>query len=292
MTLILLFQLSFVAFYLITFLIYICKRKIELSKLLKINKDDKEKFIYYREILKNYSIGELGYLFNGKKKTDLLIIAELESLKLNKNISIDKDKIDIIVDDNLHETEKYILEHYKFINDEQFKQNYLKCIKKSLSDKGCITNYTLKPDSKISICFLIFIFSFLIGWYLALLALNNSTNDSFFFITEAIIFLIVWIIGYVSSKILNFDEESIIIKTDTGKNIYLKLNGLKNYIKDFGNFDDKTLEEIGVWEDYILYAIILDESKTLSKQAKEELNNLINIIYGENYRKENLHVHN
>lgn len=78
---------------------------------------------------------------------------------------------------------------------------------------------------------------------------------------------------------LIFNKESTIIKTSIGKDIYLKLNGLKNYIKDFGNFDDRCLKEIVLWEDYILYAITLNESKTLSKQVKEELNKLIHIVY-------------
>ncbi len=41
---ILLLQLSILIFYLISFLIYICKSKRELSKLEKIDKDDKGKF--------------------------------------------------------------------------------------------------------------------------------------------------------------------------------------------------------------------------------------------------------
>lgn len=271
---ILLLQLSILTFYLIYFLIYMGKRKIELSKLEKIDKDDKEKFIYYREILKNYSIGELGYLFNGKRKTDLLIIAELEFLKLKNYISIDKDKIDIIGSDNLYKSEKYILEHYKFINDKQFKINYLKSIESSLKDKGCITKYKFKLDLKIITSFIILIFSFFIGWFLAL---NNDTN-TFFFTTEMIIFFMIWIVCLVS--ILTFNKETAIIKTTIGKDIFLKLNGLKKYINDFGNFDGKTLKEIVLWEDYILYAIILDESRILSKQANEELNNLISIVYG------------
>lgn len=79
--------------------------------------------------------------------------------------------------------------------------------------------------------------------------------------------------------ILTFSKEFTRIKTDKGKEIYLKLNGLKNYINNFGNFDDKELKEIALWDEYILYAMILDESKNLSKQALEELKKLIKIVY-------------
>ena len=101
-----------------------------------------------------------------------------------------------------------------------------------------------------------------------------------FFASEMIIFLLVWLICLIS--ILFFNKESIIIKTSLGKDIYLKLNGLKNYIKDFGNFDDISLKEIVLWKQYILYAIILDEIKTLSNQSKEEFHKLISIVSREN----------
>ena len=53
------------------------------------------------------------------------------------------------------------------------------------------------------------------------------------------------------------------IKTDKGKELYMKLNGLKRFIRDFGYFKDKDLKEILVWEDYLLYAIILNETKNI-----------------------------
>ena len=55
--------------------------------------------------------------------------------------------------------------------------------------------------------------------------------------------------------------KAMYIKTDKGKELYMKLNGLKRFIRDFGYFKDKNLKEILVWEDYLLYAIILNETK-------------------------------
>ena len=271
--LILIFQFLILIFYLVLLLIYIIKRKLELFQLEKIDKNDKEKFLYYRDALKNYTIGELGYLFNGKKNTILLIMAEIEFLKLKGYIKIDRDKIDIINNGNLCGSDRYILEHYKFINEQQFVQGYLKIIENSLKDKNCIKNYEFRLDARMMLSFILFIFSFFLGWFFAL----NNGNSTTFFIIEIIIFLIVCLVFLGS--IFAFNKRFLIIKTSTGKDIYLKLNGLKNYLKDFGNFDDKNLEEIVLWEEYILYAIILNESKTLLGQAKEEFNKLIAIIY-------------
>lgn len=76
-----------------------------------------------------------------------------------------------------------------------------------------------------------------------------------------------------------FFRESSLTKTEKGKEIYLKLKEIKNYLKDFGNFDDKSLKEISLWDEYILYALILIESVNLLYQAKNEHTKLVKIIY-------------
>ena len=272
---ILIIQIGMLLFYVCYLLINILKNYFELAKLKMIDKNDKEKFKYYRDILKDYSIGELGYIFNNKN-VNKLIIAELESLKMKKILDI-KDKNILITNDNknISESEKYILEHYKFIKEKQFKINYLKCIETSLKEKNCLKNYKWKFSDKLNIAFILYVFSFLLGYYLALkYALSDNVT---FFAIEMIMFLITIIVVGISMKV--YDVKNKMVKTSIGKDIYLKLNGLKKYIKDFGNFEERNLKEIALWEEYILYAIILNESKTLTEQAKEEYLNLVNIVY-------------
>ena len=176
---------------------------------------------------------------------------------------------------NISESEKYILEHYKFIKEKQFKINYLKCIETSLKEKNCLKNYKWKFSDKLNIAFILYVFSFLLGYYLALkYALSDNVT---FFAIEMIMFLITIIVVGISMK--DYDRKNKMVKTSIGKDIYLKLNGLKKYIKDFGNFEERNLKEIALWEEYILYAIILNESKTLTEQAKDEYLNLVNIVY-------------
>lgn len=42
---------------------------------------------------------------------------------------------------------------------------------------------------------------------------------------------------------------------------------MKNYLKDFNNFDAKQLQEICLWDEYILYSVILDEGKNIKIEA-------------------------
>ena len=102
---------------------------------------------------------------------------------------------------------------------------------------------------------------------------NGNKNLQIF---QAILFLIFWLQNTIIFSILKIDAS--VIKTEKGKEIYLKLNGLKNYLEDFGNFDNKQLKEIVLWEEYILYAIILDASKSLTEESKKEYQNLLEII--------------
>ena len=125
---ILIAQISSLAIYIIILINYTIKRIKDSKRKYKIESKDQHKFKYYRDIIKEYSIGELGYIFNGRKKTKLLIIAELEKLKLQKNIEIINGEIKITNSKNTTPSEKFILENYKFINEKYFEKRYISII--------------------------------------------------------------------------------------------------------------------------------------------------------------------
>ena len=125
---ILIAQISSLAIYIIILINYTIKRIKDSKRKYKIESKDQHKFKYYRDIIKEYSIGELGYIFNGRKKTKLLIIAELEKLKLQKNIEIINGEIKITNSKNTTPSEKFILENYKFINEKDFEKRYISII--------------------------------------------------------------------------------------------------------------------------------------------------------------------
>lgn len=273
-------QFGIILYWIASFLIYLLERKMEIRKIDEIDENDKEKFKYYRDILKNYSMGELGYLFNGKGKVRLLIAAEIEYLKMRKCIKVNENGIEIIDDTNCDKSEKYILEHYKFLNEKEFEYNYLKCIEESLEEKSCIKSYDLKEDPKIVFSFLVTFLSFFVGWYFVVTKANSVINSGIFVALEVIYFILFSIVSVFSMNTLgNLPHERNFIKTSIGKEISLKLYGLKNFINDFGNFDEKVMEEITLWEEYILYAIILNESNSLIDEAKKEFEELVEIIY-------------
>ena len=265
---ILIAQISSLAIYIIILINYTIKRIKDSKRKYKIESKDQHKFKYYRDIIKEYSIGELGYIFNGRKKTKLLIIAELEKLKLQKNIEIINGEIKITNSKNTTPSEKFILENYKFINEKDFEKRYISIIEDYLIKKHIIEKFDKNISSKmLPMLFVVFI----------LLITSMYFNLDEYIKIELILFLITWITVFISMII--FEHEEKIIKNNQGNEIYMKLNGLKKYIKDFGNFEERELDEINIWEEYILYAIILNEGKTIKNESKTELQSLIEIIY-------------
>ena len=47
------------------------------------------------------------------------------------------------------------------------------------------------------------------------------------------------------------------IRNDEGKMINLKLEGLRKYLVDFSQIEEKTKEQLILWEEYLVYSVIL-----------------------------------
>ena len=224
----------------------------------KIDKNSQDKYLYYHNLLNDLSIAEVGYLYNNGRNINTLVRATLENIKLKKYI-------------NLTNTEKYVLDCYKFIGTKEFNQRFLTHVKDDLKNKGYIKKAKFK-DSILS-------FSFWIVFLIGMLNIINFTRDDLQLI-DGLLFLIDWVILCFSFLVLFKDE--YLSKTEKGKETYLKIQALKRYIHDFGNFDDRELEEIKLWDEWILYAIILDESDNLTKDLKEEYENIMEGINDNN----------
>ena len=67
------------------------------------------------------------------------------------------------------------------------------------------------------------------------------------------------------------------IRTEDGKNIALLLKGLKRYINEYTLIKDKEIDYIHILENYIPYALVLDEADAVEDFIKnnEEYRNLI-----------------
>ena len=69
-------------------------------------------------------------------------------------------------------------------------------------------------------------------------------------------------------------------RTKNGNELYLKWNALKNFMKDFGSFEEKELPEIGLWEKYLVYAHIFGIAEKLRKEMEVKIPNIENYSNG------------
>ena len=56
-------------------------------------------------------------------------------------------------------------------------------------------------------------------------------------------------------KILNTLDPYV--RNDEGKMINYKLEGLRKYLIDFSKIEEKTKEQLILWEEYLIYSVIL-----------------------------------
>ena len=104
--------------------------------------------------------------------------------------------------------------------------------------------------------------------------ITYKINIYFFLIYFSIVPLSVCTYHAIQSE---YAKNTEFIRTRKGKEVAIMLKGLKNYIKEYTLIKDKEIEYIQILEDYIPYAISLDEADAIEEFIKynEEYRDLI-----------------
>lgn len=63
-------------------------------------------------------------------------------------------------------------------------------------------------------------------------------------------------------------------RTKKGNDEYKKWNALKNFLNDFGRFQEKEIPEIALWEKYLVYATVFGIADKVQEQIKIKLQNM------------------
>jgi len=241
--------------------------------------DFKKYEAYYREILKDYSPAELSYIdkFEILPKND--IVASLLSLELNKKIYLDDCYNKIQIKNNniekISSNEKYILDSIEDgkinnFNETEFitkvKEDAIKngLLKESKIEWGKFTRVLILSITCIFL--MIFICTILFNDFV-----SNPTNidDWKLFILAFAILLILYIptsLGiYFYTYIMKMKKNSY-IRTNKGEAINERLEGLRNYLKDFSAIKEKDEKSLTLWEDYLIYSVIFNQNTKIIKR--------------------------
>lgn len=235
-----------------------------------LNKEDFHKYEdYYRDIIKDYSPLLLGYIDDFKiEQND--IIASILNLQLKNYIMIDENKnIKIINQDftNLNKEEQYILENINSLNlltlnnilvNEGVNKDLLKS---NLNFKKIILNF--------AIYLLIALISFILMFYISFNFQDISTTLIIIFVIIIVVILPIYTIFLIAYTI-NLIKYSY-VRTEKGKEINKKLEGLKNFLKDFSILDEREQKEISIWKEYLVYSVLFNQNKNIIADFEKKI---------------------
>ena len=259
-------------------------RKESLSKI-DFSKDKD----YYRDILKNYSPAELSYVDDFEINIKREVVATLLKLELKKKIEINENEI-LVLDSNLidfKKSEKYILIQVNngkvnLVNGQYFKN----LIREEATEDELVERNTpisifrglLRRHNKKIIYSIVMSIICMIASGIMEYSDFVENNDTFL-----IIFIIIFAISmfylagtlfasFIGGFVYLILKSTSDHRTPKGEEVNKKIEGLKQYIKDYSMLDQSEREALEIWEDYLIYSVIFDIN---AKGIAEKLSKLI-----------------
>lgn len=230
---------------------------------------------YFREILNDYGILELAYINNFSKLEKKDILATILNLEMKKVIKLENNQI-VEVDKSIPitQTEEYVLR--KCISG-KVRIDRLDIIsemaKNDAVDKGLIEKENDILKDIIIMFFKTNTLSLILSIIIVILfqIIESNINETLNVILGLIILLSICICSYrvvylVSYSIHKFKSYKL---TSKGKEIKSKLEGLKLYIKEFGNLEDDSKDSITLWQDYLIYSVMFGVNNTIEKEMED-----------------------
>ncbi len=286
------FTVAYIVGIVITFIFV--KRKYGTTKKSNFN------FEYNREFIDDYNVEVIDYLLNRKNISPNALSASIMNLIYKKNIkaleipSNNKNKKDykfiLINEENLNLTEQKLTNFlFRNIGKENTDGTYTFTTKELRNYAA--SNHTYKD----------FINSYT-AWKASVI--KDGESEKFYEDTRkaklhGIIWLILYFVlelilgllkvGNIAGFFLRFVAIAFLIytflihkKTEKGSLHYDKWMAFKKFLKDFGNFKEKELPEITLWERYLVYAVIFGIADQVEKDMNVKIKEFES-LYGETY---------
>lgn len=209
---------------------------------------------YYREVMHEHSPLEMAYLYHKRiEKTD--VMAHLNYMHRKKMISLENGGIEIL-EMPTYEEDIYILNHINTLDSSKSLKDLKKMMRRRAEEDGF-----LQSLSSIRT----------IALFIALFIIYRLFKELIFIIC----FLLFPIWGLIPMIGVFWNKKDNMNYTKLGYETLLKLRGLKKFLEDFGSMENKTSDDIVLYEDYIVYGIILECSSSLVNDAKKDLEKVI-----------------
>ncbi len=259
-------------------------------------------YTYFRELPNSFGIGVTSLLFDSTLENEKDIVAVILDLCARKYLKLEKQPSGYLVrvlkgaDENLLSNEKYILD--LVVNNNIFKIDYKVWFDYCAKDGRDLGLYTrndvdanidhdassrgISKMAKVMIVIATIItsfslFSVFVEGILFTLFIAMCTFALSAFILYLVSYPIMFIIGIVNmakntakgsyAEAMNNNLK----RTDKGIEELYKLMSFEAFIKDFGNFVEKSAEEVYLWDRYLSYAQVFGLTDEIMKNGYNEL---------------------
>lgn len=204
------------------------------------------------------------------------------SLELKQKLTI-KDGIKIINDneENLDKNEKYIFKKLKSnilknINMLEFEEKVKKdCLDYNLLEE----NKDIKKNIIKKLIFYVFVYILIVVSFSNFPdffnSIPNKTIAMLLLPVILILFFIMIIFPFATiiylGKYYRLNKQNPYIRNKQSRNINKKLEGLRKYVKDFSQLSESQYNEIVLWEDYLIYSVILGQNSKIVKEIMKKI---------------------
>lgn len=228
---------------------------------------------YYRDIVKNYGVSELNYIDKFKLEKKQSYTAKLLELENKKIIKVENGKI-IKIHKPDNEIDEMFVDSIKNNKITMSLSEYEHLIENKALEQGLITRASIfekfKDKKVIAIIAIVFIAMFV--YVLLSPSVQNAENVQEMLLLGSIwlmiigglafFFIIIFAIAYNFNN-LAFNKYR---RTDKGKEINLQLDGLKSFMDEFSNINNKESQHLVLWDEYLIYSVMFNINKKIQNE--------------------------
>ena len=252
----------------------------------KFNKNDFHRYQgYFREILSEYSVDVLSYIDQFEFHYPSIIVAMILQLQKKGFVDIVGHKL-VRKEKQIKITasEEYLLNRIvdgkMVISKSQFEEQ----VKQIATDQKLVKKFELKSfETGLFIMCVIALIA--IEQVLGLAALPGILvllvgalmySDIIMMIGACVlimipVFVLLFIGTVILSEIVFFIKYKINsdVRSRKGEKINTHLEGLKNFLKDFSALDERTQEQLVLWDEYLIYSVLFEQNKKITAEYEK-----------------------
>ena len=255
-------------------IIYFVERNVSI----RIKRDNtkyttEENILYYRELLDNISPAVISIVDNYKIEPKKDALAGILKLVLSGHVKMDNNTLEVIDKEteslSISQKELYNMIRDGKLDDIETEAWKTECYREA-TNEGYVYLIQDLNQKHAGEHFIKGIIKFMVIFIssIALIMILNAL-DVIILTMFLILFLIVfsgfyipYLIGYTVYYLL---RKSDFRYTEKGEKTKNRIEGLKRFINDYSSLDEKDKKEVVLWDDYLIYAVLFEQNKSIIK---------------------------